>query len=233
MFFLNIDFMKNSKILKKPKVLFFDINETILDMSPLKAEINKLLGNDLFDLWFTKLLHESLVMTITGTYESFSKLAINTLKQLYTMQEMKFTDNLFNKLADILSSLPPYPDVVNTLEILKEKGYLIVALSNSSKDLLEKQLMKAKIDYLFDKQISVELFQKYKPHMQVYQEAANLSNSKAEECMLVAAHDWDVFGALNSGLRAVFVKRSGKCVYFLPLKPELEVENLFVLTERL
>ncbi len=225
--------MKNSKILKKPKVLFFDINETILDMSPLKAEINKLLGNDLFDFWFTKLLHESLVMTITGTYESFSKLAINSLKQLYTMQEMKFTDNLFNKLADILSSLPPYPDVVNTLEILKEKGYLIVALSNSSKDLLEKQLMKAKIDYLFDKQISVELFQKYKPHMQVYQEAANLSNSKAEECMLVAAHDWDVFGALNSGLRAVFVKRSGKCVYFLPLKPELEVENLFVLTERL
>lgn len=225
--------MKTSKNLKKPRVLFFDINETILDMSPLKAEINNLLGKDLFDLWFTKLLHESLVMTITGAYESFSKLAMNALKQVYTMKEIKFTDDIFSKLEDTLSLLPPYPDVVNTFKILKKKGYLIVALSNSSKDLLERQLMNAKIDYLFDKQISVELFQKYKPHMQVYQEAAKLLNSKADECMMVAAHDWDVFGALNSGLRAVFVKRVGKSAYFLSLKPELEVENLFLLTQRL
>lgn len=127
--------MENLQNFKKPKVLFFDINETILDMSPLKTEINNLFGKDLFDLWFTRLLHESLVLTITETFESFSTLAINALKQVYAMQGMNFTNDLFNKLADTLSLLPPYPDVVNTLEILRQKGYIIVALSNSSKDL--------------------------------------------------------------------------------------------------
>lgn len=225
--------MENSKNFKKPKVLFFDINETILDMNPLRAEINNLFGKDLFDLWFTRLLHESLVLTITGTFESFSKLAVNALKQVYTIQGMNFTDTIFNKLADTLSLLPPYPDVVNTLEILREKGYIIVALSNSSKDLLEKQLLNAKIDHLFHKQISVELFQKYKPHIQVYQQSAKLLNTKVEECMLIAAHDWDVFGALHSGLKAAFVKRVGKGAYSLPIEPELVVENLFILAQRL
>ena len=43
--------MKNTINFKKPKVLFFDINETILDLNLLRTEINNLFGQDIFDLW--------------------------------------------------------------------------------------------------------------------------------------------------------------------------------------
>lgn len=225
--------MENTINFKKPKVLFFDINETILDLNLLRTEINNLFGQDIFDLWFAKLLHKSLMFTITGNFESFTQIAVHTLKQVSMVKGVNLTDDIFVKLSDTLSSLPPYPDVVNTLEILRQKGYIIVALSNSSQSLLVKQLANAKIDHLFNEQISVELFCKYKPHKQVYQEATKLLNKKAEECMLIAAHDWDIFGALCSGLRAAFVKRDGIDTYFLSVEPELKVDNLFSLAERL
>lgn len=67
--------MKNTINFKKPKVLFFDINETILDLNLLRTEINNLFGQDIFDLWFAKLLHKSLMFTITGNFESFTQMA--------------------------------------------------------------------------------------------------------------------------------------------------------------
>lgn len=225
--------MENSIKFKKPKVLFFDINETVLDLTLLKTEVNNVFSQDIFDLWFTRLLHESLVFTITETFESFTQIAVRTLKQVSIIKGVNLTDDIFVKLLDTLSSLPPFPDVTHALEVLRQKGYIIVALSNSSKSLLEKQLVNAKIDHLFNEQISVDLFCKYKPHKQVYQGTAKLLNTKVEECMLVAAHDWDIFGALRSGLRAAFVKRAGKGIYFLTVEPELKVDNLFSLAEKL
>ena len=217
----------------KVKVLFFDINETILDLTVLKSEIDNLFGQDIFDLWFTKLLHKSLILTIAETFESFTEIALSTLTQIATTKKVDFTDDMFIKVTEILSSLPPYPDVTIALDILRQKGYRIVALSNSSKDLLNKQLANAQIAHLFNEQLSVELFYKYKLHKQVYQEAARMLNTQVEECMLIATHDWDVFGALNSGLRAALVKRVGKGTYSLSIKPDLEVENLFSLAEKL
>nr|WP_310783077.1 haloacid dehalogenase type II [uncultured Alistipes sp.] len=225
--------MENLIKFKKPKVLFFDINETILDLTLLKVEINNLLGQDVFDLWFTRLLHQSLVFTITERFESFTQIAIRTLKQVSAIKEINLTDDMLVKFSDKLSLLPPYPDVVNSLEIFKQKEYIIVALSNSSKSLLERQLKNAKIDHFFNKQISVELFSKYKPHKQVYHECTKLLSTKAEDCMLIAAHDWDIFGALCSGLRAAFVKRAGKDTYFFSIEPELKVDNLFSLAHKL
>lgn len=225
--------MDSSLDFKKPKVLFFDINETVLNMTPLKTEINNLFGQEIFDLWFTRLLHASLVVTMTGTFESFDQLAATTLKQVSTIKAVDLADDVFDRLIGTLASLSPYSDVADNLEILRRKGYKIAALSNSSKDLLEKQLKNARLDHLFDEQISVESFRKYKPHRQVYQEAAELLNTKAEECLLVAAHDWDVLGALCSGLRAVFVKRAGGGTYSFSAKPEMEFDNFFSLAKQL
>ena len=48
----------------KPKVLIFDVNETLLDLAPLKASVGKALGGQeiLVPLWFSTMLHYSLVL---------------------------------------------------------------------------------------------------------------------------------------------------------------------------
>ncbi|WP_341222241.1 hypothetical protein [Polaribacter atrinae] len=42
-----------------------------------------------------------------------------------------------------------------------------------------------------------------------------------DECMLIAAHGWDVAGALWAGWRAAFVSRPGQQLF--PLAPETEI----------
>ncbi len=66
--------------LKKPSVILFDVNETLLDMSPLKEKVNKLLNSKRgFRIWFGMLLQYSLVDNCTGDYHDFSTIADATL----------------------------------------------------------------------------------------------------------------------------------------------------------
>lgn len=46
-----------------PKVIFLDVNETLLDITPLKESVTKALGgqDELVGLWFSTMLHYSLV----------------------------------------------------------------------------------------------------------------------------------------------------------------------------
>lgn len=56
---------KKTSNLDNVTTLFFDVNETLLDIQPLKDVISKTLDNrkELADLWFVSLLHNSLVDT--------------------------------------------------------------------------------------------------------------------------------------------------------------------------
>lgn len=57
----------------KPKIIIFDVNETLLDLAPLKTSVGKALGGreEFLPLWFTTMLHYSLVETLSGSYHSF------------------------------------------------------------------------------------------------------------------------------------------------------------------
>ena len=52
--------------LERPKVLFFDVNETLLDLTVMKQSVGDALGgrSELLPLWFTTMLQYSLVSTV-------------------------------------------------------------------------------------------------------------------------------------------------------------------------
>jgi 2-haloacid dehalogenase len=55
---------------KPPKLLVFDVNETLLDLSAMKERVAEALGGrgDLLPLWFTTMLQYSLVSTVGDNY---------------------------------------------------------------------------------------------------------------------------------------------------------------------
>ena len=56
--------------MRRPEVLFFDSNETMLDMSAMKPQVVEALGGreELMSLWFSTMLYHSLVDTVTCSY---------------------------------------------------------------------------------------------------------------------------------------------------------------------
>ena len=64
-------------------VIFFDVNETLLNLEPLKKSVdNVLLEKDSSTLWFTSVLHYSLVLTVSGKYEQFMDIGAAVLIML-------------------------------------------------------------------------------------------------------------------------------------------------------
>ena len=107
------------------------------------------------------------------------------------------------------------------LTALRNAGYTLVAFTNSSKDGLKKQFESAGLTEYFDGLLSVEETGKFKPFTDTYTWGAKKMGIRPEECMLIAAHGWDVAGALWAGWRAAFISRSGQQSY--PLAPKTEI----------
>src|SRR5680860_40693 len=72
----------------KPTVIIFDVNETLLDLAPLKASVGKALGGreEFLPLWFSMMLHYSLVETLTGHYHSFEEIGTAALMMVAKTQ---------------------------------------------------------------------------------------------------------------------------------------------------
>lgn len=225
---------ENFKMKIKPKLLIFDVNETLLDMTPLRESVNEALSEIRgFDIWFPSLLQYSLVETITNNYYDFSEIAEATLKMTATSLGVELTEKQLKKTLSPITELTAYPEVEKSLEILKKNGFKLVALSNGKPKVLKEQLRFAKIDQFFDEVISVEEVKSYKPHASTYHYAYLTLNILPEDTMLIAAHGWDIAGAKRAGIQAAFLSRPGKSLYPLALEPEVMASSLEELTKLL
>jgi len=213
----------------KPKVLIFDVNETLLDLAPLKTSVSKALGGreEFVPLWFSTMLHYSLVETLSGNYHSFGEIGTAALMMVAESQGIEL-ENQDAKVAVVtpLQSLPPHHDVSAGLKMLSEDDFRVVSLTNSSAEGAETQLRNAGLTDLFEKRYSVESVKMYKPHPDTYRMVNNDLGVRPEEVMMVAAHAWDLAGANNVGLQTAFIARPGTALYPNVARPDYVVNDL-------
>ncbi|MEP4891065.1 MAG: haloacid dehalogenase type II [Aliiglaciecola sp.] len=218
-----------SQAASKPKVIVFDVNETLLDLESMRTSIAEALDgkDDLISLWFSTMLHHSLVTTVTGDYHDFGKIGVAALMMVAESNNIEITqEQALTAIKTPLLSLPPHPDVKEGLAALKAQGYMIVSLTNSSNKGVETQFKNAGLTEFFDKRLSIEDIKIYKPDLRSYAWALEKLGVKPEETLMVAAHGWDVAGAKAAGMQTAFIARKGKALYPLAEKPDYIVEDL-------
>ena len=223
-------------ITTRPKVLFFDVNETLLDLTAMKESVGKVLGNrsDLLPLWFTTMLQYSLVSTVGRQYNDFGIIGAAALQMVAANNNIKLTeDQAKEAILTPIRSLPAHPEVKASLEKLKKAGYKLVSFTNSSNKGVETQFKNAGLISYFDERLSIEDMGKFKPHTDAYDWAARKMGIKPSECLLVAAHGWDIAGAIWAGWRGAFISRPGAQLYPLAPNPEINESNLKLVTDKL
>lgn len=215
-------------------VLFFDVNETLLDPAPLHRNIDTLLQKPgSAQLWFSMLLHYSLVMNAGEQYAAFSEIGAATLKMLALDSGLTVDDKTIENTLAVMSKLPPHADVQPGLALLRQKGYRLAALTNSSDGAASAQLEHAGLGSYFEKQLSVESLNTYKPQSDVYRWAAAEMQADMAQCMLIAAHGWDVAGAKWAGMQAAFIARPGRQLFPLAPAPDLTAADIHLLAQQL
>jgi 2-haloacid dehalogenase len=217
-----------------PQVLLFDVNETLLDLTPLNDSVDHFLQEPgAARLWFSSLLHYSLVMNAAPHFATFSEIAAATLKMQAAHRSIEADDNAIQNALKPMLCLTPYPEVSSALARLKQHGYRLAALTNSAQQAVTKQLAHAGLSPYFHQQLSVESVGRYKPDGAVYRWAAQRMQAQVADCLLVAAHGWDIAGAHWAGMRTAFIARPGQQSFPLAHTPDYQVANLSELADRL
>lgn len=218
----------------KISTLIFDVNETLLDLGPVKKSINNALESEqAAEVWFSQLLHYSLVESITGSYHDFSKIAAAVFKMNAEKEQKNFTEEEITEILGSITRLEAYPEVFKGLTRLKKAGYKLIAFSNGKPSVLEEQLSFSGLEVLFEQVLSVEGAQRYKPHPDSYKYALRCAESNAEDSLMIAAHAWDITGAQRAGLKTAFVQRKGKSLFPLAASPDMVVKDIQSLADKL
>lgn len=217
------------------QAIVFDVNETLLDLEPLRQAVNKAYDNPGgFRQWFGLMLQHSQTTTLTGSYFNFSTIGDVAFDMAATMLRTKpLTPEKKHDLAQLFTQLPAHPDVAAGLDQLRTAGFRLFTLTNSSPDSLAKQLKSAGIIEYFEQAFSVDPVRLYKPHPATYQYVAQQAGLEPSQVLMVAAHGWDVAGALAAGLPAAFIARPGQPLYPLAPAPTYQAADIADLAKQL
>lgn len=189
-------------------VLVFDVNETLLDLGTLREPFVEAFGDaTLLGEWFARLLHGSLVATLTDSYEDFGAIGRRALDVVSARRGVELSVERRDAILGTMRRLPPHPDVPGALARLRGAGFRLATLTNSSHATVRAQLEFAGLSDAFDQVLSVEDVRRFKPAPEPYRMAAERLDVEPLQIRLVAAHDWDVWGAMRAGCAAAYIAR--------------------------
>jgi 2-haloacid dehalogenase len=201
-------------------VIAFDVNETLLDLAALDAPFEARLGDAaLRPQWFAQMLQLAFVGGLTGQYVDFTTAQRAALVMVSERAGVPLGAGEVDGLVALMSSLPPHPEVPGALAALARTSLRLVALTNSVQAVAEAQLGSAGLDGYFEAIISADEVAHLKPAPQPYLEVAERCGVPIGQVRLVAAHSWDVAGALGAGCQAAFVARPGMVLSPLGRRP--------------
>ncbi len=214
--------------------LVFDVNETLLDLSFLDGPFEEVFGEaSVRREWFTQLLQLSMVVSTTDTYRDFRVLAGEALEVAAGRRGVNLNDRSRSSILGMIVQLPAHPDVAASLDRLKSAGITLAALTNSPPDTVHAQLTNTGLIDRFDRVMSVEPTRRFKPHPAPYEMAADELGIGPSRLWMVAAHDWDIAGAMRVGYKGAFLARPGQ--WFSPghRPPDVTGADLTEVTDRL
>jgi 2-haloacid dehalogenase len=216
------------------RVCVFDVNETLLDLGALDPHFERAFGDAAVRrAWFSQLLQSAFLATITGAYSDFGTIGGAALEMVAERQGVDLSDEDKQKILGGMRELPPHPEVVESLDLLRDAGLRLATLTNSTQQVAEAQMDNSGLRDYFEQILSADAVGRLKPAPEPYRMAAQSLGVEVERIRLVAAHAWDVAGALRAGCAAAFVARPGMVLDPLVEHPDVVGADLREVAHRI
>jgi 2-haloacid dehalogenase len=217
-----------------PRVIAFDVNETLLDLGVLDDVFADALGDAaLRPQWFAQMLQIAFVGAITDRYIDFTSAQHAALAMIAERRGIALDDEAAQRIVGGMRALPPHADVPDALSRLRDGGLTLAALTNSPLDVAEDQMRNAGLRDRFHAVLSADQVRALKPRREPYELVARTFDVPLAGVRLVAAHAWDVAGALAAGCRAAFVARPGMVLSPVGDAPDIVGADVGEVAERI
>ncbi|HEY7348711.1 MAG TPA: haloacid dehalogenase type II [Ktedonobacterales bacterium] len=218
------------------EALAFDMYSTLVDTIGIRKQIERLLpaqAQRTSEIWRQTQLEFSFRLTLMGRYEDFAYITRKALDYTLAVTRQELDAAQKDTLMAQYNALEPFPDVKPGLAQLQAAGFQMIIFSNGAPAMLNALLDSAGLRPYFQDIVSANEIRVYKPSPRLYQHAAQRLGRPIGETRLISANPFDVSGALNAGMLAALVNRSGAPLDPLGSRPDVIVGTLTELAERL
>ena len=197
------------------KALTFDVGGTVFDwygsISKAVAELARGKGATVdapaFTVAWRTAFFEALGRVRSGELPRMNADELNrhTLDDVASgFPAMALTGAEKDELTCVWHRLDAWPDAAPAIARLRER-YEVVVLTVLSYSLVLESSKHAGISW--DGIISCEFLPHFKPDVEAYHDGIRLLQLEPSQCMMVAAHRWDLEGARTAGMRTAYVPR--------------------------
>jgi 2-haloacid dehalogenase len=217
--------------------LAFDVYGTLIDTHGIVTALEKYAGDKATEFsraWREKQLEYSFRRGLMRNYQSFAVCTRDALDFTGAYFKVPLSREAKEELLGAYRILPAFDDVADGLASAKKSEFRMFAFSNGNRDAVEALLSHARIrDYFMDV-VSVDEIKSFKPNPDVYRHFLTRAGASGTDTWLISSNPFDVIGAVSSGMRAAWVKRSPDAL-FDPwgIEPTLMVHNLLGLAEQI
>lgn len=189
---------------RRPDVVAFDVNETLLDLAPVRAALLEAgQPEHLLTGVFARTLSIGFAATVAGTWCRFREAFDAALAGL---TDLDVADR--SRVAEAFGELTPHPDAEPALRLLSEAGLRAITLTHGSPGVAEAGLERGGVAPLVSGSLSSETIRAWKPAREVYLWAARSCGVTPDRMALVAGHGWDVHGAQRAGCTGAWIPRT-------------------------
>jgi len=211
-----------------PAVIVFDVNETLSDLSGMKARFVQVgAPAHLATTWFTAVLRDGFALAAAGGAAPFAVIGSGLLREvLRDIPLLRSIDDAVDHIMAGFGLLKVHADVPEGVRALTSIGMRLVTLSNGSAGVARSLLTAAGLADEFGAMLSVGDAGAWKPMRAAYDHAAAACGVRQDELLLVAVHPWDIHGAAEAGLATAWLNRSGDTYPSYFTAPDYTVSRL-------
>jgi len=192
------------------QTVVFDAYGTLYDVQSVSSVTDEAFpgyGDIITQIWRLKQLEYTWLRSLMGRYEDFSVITRESLKYTLAILGLTHDADIFDRIMDKYVHLDPYPDALQALAGLKEKGCKLAILSNGSTDMLNALVRNTRLDEVLDATISIDSRRIFKPSPQTYGLIEAHLGAKPDSVLFVSSNPFDVCGAKAFGLDVAWIER--------------------------
>ena len=199
------------------KLVAFDAYGTLFDvysMSQLAEELFPGHGQNLSLMWRDRQIEYTRIITTsdpnpTGSrhYLPFWDVTLRSLRYCCKRLHLTLDAETEQRLMDQYVKLTGFPDSLEVLRSIKNKGLSTAILSNGSREMLSTVVSANGLTPYLDQIISVENARLFKPAPRVYELLMKNFPVNKQEILFVSSNAWDALAAKWYGFDAFWVNR--------------------------
>lgn len=198
------------------ETITFDSFTTLVDvLSTTTRELGKYVDSeetisDIASLWRFRAVEYRMLCNSMEEYETYEGTTRDALEYALADNDVDLIESEIDDLVAQFHELDVYDDVYETMRRLDDREYDLYIISNGNPELLNSMVSQANIGEFIVDTVSADDIETYKPDIEFYRHAVNVTDTPADNIAHVATPWYDIYGANNAGMQSVWVNRNDK-----------------------